>query len=352
MPALRKLLGLTGAALALHALVLGWLQAQWREPAALRPMVAPLFTRQIAATAPVTPPPTPAPVQRKKSRQKSPSAPVSKEKFAPEIEALDTQPEVTETTLATVETPPTHDPPSPQADAAASVPPAPDAIAERDTPMAGPAPDTWPADTRLTFDLGGYYRGDLHGKASVQWQREDTRYQVQVTLDFGLLLNMVMTSQGEVTDDGLQPLAYEEAVRGRRRTVRLDAHEITLANGQKLPRPAQVQDTASQFVELSWRFQTGRERLEEGHSVSLWMARPGGADLWTYRIIGRETLYLGRLGEVEAFHLQPLPLANPRGKITADIWFAPTLQYLPVRIRISLGDAQFVDMLVDRIEQR
>ncbi len=351
MPGLRKLLVLTGAALALHALVLGWLQAQWREPEVLRPMVAPLFTRQIVVAQPVAPPP--APVQRKKkSTQKTPSAPVNKENIASEMEAIDSRPDVTGTTLATVETPPTHDRPNPQADNAASVPLASDAVAERDTPTAGPAPDTWPTDTRLTYDLGGYYRGDLHGKARVQWQREDTRYQVQVTLDFGLLLNLVMTSQGQVTDDGLYPLAFDETVRGRRRTVRLDAREITLANGQKLPRPAQVQDTASQFVELSWRFQTGRERLEEGHSVSLWMARPGGADLWTYRVIGRETLYLGRLGAVEAFHLQPLPLANPRGKITADIWFAPTLQYLPVRIRISLGDTQFVDLLVDRIEQR
>lgn len=227
----------------------------------------------------------------------------------------------------------------------------PDTPGGHDTPVVT-EPEPWPADTRLTYDLGGYYRGDLHGKARVQWQREDARYQVQVTLDFGLLLKLVMTSQGEVTDDGLQPSAFEETVRGRRRAVHLDAHGITLANGQTLPRPAQVQDAASQFVELAWRFQTGRERLEEGHTVALWMARPGGVDLWNYRIVGRETLYLGRLGEVEAFHLQPLPLANPRGKITADIWFAPTLQYLPVRIRISLDETQFVDLLVDRIEQR
>lgn len=341
MPSLRKLLGLTGAALALHVFVLGWLRAQWHDPAALRPMVAPLLTRQITATAPAAA--QPAPEQHKKSRRNTHLFPASKENFAIELET---------STIITEDTPPQHDRPNPQDDTTASASLAPEVIAGHDAPTAGPAPDPWPADTRLTYDLGGYYRGDLHGKASVQWQREDARYQVQVTLDFGLLLNMVMTSQGEVTDNGLRPFAYEETVRGRRRTVRLDAHEITLNSGLKLPRPAQVQDTASQFVELSWRFQTGREQLEEGRSVSLWMARPGGADLWTYQIIGRETLYLGRLGEVEAFHLQPLPLANPRGKITADIWFAPTLQYLPVRIRISLGDAQFVDMLADRIEQR
>lgn len=275
--------------------------------------------------------------------------------IAPDIEATTTLPDATETTTATVEAPPQDDrpaePASGTAQAMAANEPAPTTVPDAVPPPVVPL-DSWPADTRLTYDLGGYYRGDLHGKAFVQWQREDARYQVRVELDLGFFLNAVMTSQGEVTDDGLQPFAFEETVRGRRRTVHMDAHELTLSNGRKLIRPAQVQDTASQFVELAWRFQTGRERLEEGRSVSLWMARPGGVDLWNYRIVGRETLYLGRLGEVEAFHLQPLPLANPRGKITADIWFAPTLQYLPVRIRISLDETQFVDLLVDRIEQR
>ena len=58
------------------------------------------------------------------------------------------------------------------------------------------------------------------------------------------------------------------------------------------------------------------------------------------------------LGPVEAFHLKPRPLANPRGNITAEMWFAPSLQYLPVRIRVAMGDATYVDLMVDKIEQR
>ena len=50
---------------------------------------------------------------------------------------------------------------------------------------------------------------------------------------------------------------------------------MILDNGRTVPRPAGVQDTASQFVELTQRFATGREKLEVGHSVTLWLARPG-----------------------------------------------------------------------------
>jgi hypothetical protein len=82
------------------------------------------------------------------------------------------------------------------------------------------------------------------------------------------------------------------------------------------------------------------------------MARPGGVDLWTYDIVGRDMLKTPGFGEVEAFHLTPRPIAKSRGNITADIWFAPSLQYLPVRIRVNMGEETYVDLMVEKIEQR
>jgi hypothetical protein len=160
-----------------------------------------------------------------------------------------------------------------------------------------------------------------------------------------------MTSQGEVDATTLQPSAYEEMRNGKPRTLRVGEREVMLANGTVVPRPEGVQDTASQFVELSHRFSTGRERLEVGRSVTFWMARPGAIDVWTYDIVEREMLST-KVGTVEAFHLKPRPLANPRGNIYMDMWFAPSLQYLPVRVRVAMGDEAVVDLLVEGIDQR
>ena len=135
---------------------------------------------------------------------------------------------------------------------------------------------------------------------------------------------LVLTSQGEVAAQGLLPRAYEELRRSGPRGVRLGDDTITLTDGRGVPRPPGVQDTASQFVELSHRFATGQDALEVGRSVSFWMARPGGVDLWTYDIVDREMLQTPQLGAVDAFHLKPRPIANPRGNITAEMWFAPT----------------------------
>jgi hypothetical protein len=33
------------------------------------------------------------------------------------------------------------------------------------------------------------------------------------------------------------------------------------------------------------------------------------------------------------------------------MWFAPRLQYLPVRVKITLGDGNFVNLMVEKIEQ-
>jgi hypothetical protein len=214
--------------------------------------------------------------------------------------------------------------------------------------------DTWPPDTRLSYVLTGNYRGELHGRAWVRWQRlfdgQQARYQTQVQLSLGLLLSMRLTSQGQITEQGLIPEIYEEQVGQHRRHMRI-GDDVQLNNGKHVPRPDAVQDTASQFIELAHRFATGQMPLTPGGSVYLWLARPTGVDPWVYDVLGEETLYLPRLDKVQAIHIKPRRLNAANGSISAEIWFAPSLQYLPVRILLTRDDGTSVDLMVDTIEQ-
>jgi outer membrane biosynthesis protein TonB len=371
-----RLLAVSAVVLLLHVIALQWLARQLEQSAVLRQMATPMFTRLLQPQAPAAVPAPPAaqaaparprrpaitalasakPAKRKASQPVPPPTPQSDAApaSAPGEPATDVPVETAgESTMQ----------PAPEQAQVASAPEvdgaAPPATAAPSTTTAAPAApgaepaalDTWPVDTRLNYRLGGQYRGELHGSARVQWQREGNRYQTRVDIDLTLLTSLVLTSQGEVTMQGLLPRAYEELRRSGPRGVRFGDETITLSDGRHLPRPEGVQDTASQFVELSHRFATGLDTLEVGRSVSFWMARPGGIDRWTYDIVDREILHTPELGAVEAFHLKPRPIANPRGNITAEMWFAPSLQYLPVRIRVSMGDT-YVDLIVDRIEQR
>ena len=377
----RALAVTTVLVLLLHALALALLSSLLRPPSLLKTMATPFYTRSIAPEVPAVVAAAPAPMEIKPNRptaliRPARAATKNKAKTNPKpsqgaTEAPDVAPEpATEPPGVTAQAPDTpasaaspavaNDqttaaavadanaaPPATEPVAAASAAPAASA------PSAGDAPflASWPSDTRLTYKLGGNYRGELHGSARVLWQREGTRYHTAVEMSAGLLASLSFTSQGDITEGGLRPEVYEENVRGRRRGVRL-GEDVRLNNGDRIARPEAVQDTASQFVELGHRFSTGQVKLVPGAQVNFSMARPGGIDEWTYDVIGEETLHLPRLGPVPTLHLKPRPLSKPRGPISAEIWYAPSLQYLPVRIRITQGNDNYIDLMVDTIEQR
>ncbi len=367
----RRLLAVVALVLLLHVAALEGLLRWTAETRLLKPFVAPMYTRLLEPEAPATPPPVvaqaaPAPPPSPTRMRATPSVPAKSTRTLPELkkEPPPKPPEPVAEAPAPVpepappepETPVAQSPEAPASDAIAAPSPTPSASAPGSTGTATaavtPGLDGWPSDTRLSYRLGGKFRsGELYGDARVLWQREDKRYQVRVEVALTFLASLVMTSQGEVDPVTLRPQAYEEVRNGRPRGLRLNESEVQLANGKVMPRPPGVQDTASQFVELSHRFASGQEKLEVGRAVSFWMARPGALDLWTYDVVEREMLKTG-LGEVEAFRLKPRPIANPRGNITAEMWFAPSLQYLPVRIRVNMGEEAHVDLLVETIEQR
>ena len=212
--------------------------------------------------------------------------------------------------------------------------------------------DSWPADTRLSYALSGFYRGPISGDARVQWQRVGAQYQVRVDLGLSGVTIFSMTSQGVATPKGLQPAIYEEKrLGGKAVQVTLEPGQVRLNDGSRVARPSDAQDTASQFVELSHRFATGRTALDLGANVPLWLARPNALAEWTYDIVALDTLESARLGPISAYHLKPRPLAKPSGPITAEMWFAPSFQYLPVRIKITLNAETWVDMMIEKIEQ-
>ena len=368
----RALLVTLAVVLLLHALAVAFFSQFLQAPSLLAHMTAPMYTRTISVQAPAPEPAAQAPMaeaaperptarietpqqaaRRKAARPPPPRATASQAQAATERPAP-APPEAPEAAASqAVAAAPAAEPAGP-VDAASAALAAASAPAPTQAAASAAAPAylaQWPADTRLTYRLGGNYRGELHGSAQVLWQREGTRYQASVQIDLGLLLSMRFTSQGEITEQGLAPEVYEEQVRQRRRGVRI-GEDVRLNNGERVPRPQDVQDTASQFVEMGHRFATDPAALQAGSEIRLWLARPGGVDQWTYDVVGEDTLQLPRLGAVPAYHLKPRPLDKPRGPISAEIWIAPTLQYLPVRIRLTQGPDTYMDLMVETIEQR
>jgi len=351
-------------ALLLHALALLWLARLLQPPSLLAAMPPPFYTRTIAPTAPVQV--AAAPERAQPVRPKRPSARIRQARKAiknkatadqaqAEVGSAPEQPQPPASAAQAASAPEADEPTQAQAEAAAppdDTPAVPQAAAS--APAGGADTEflsTWPADTRLSYKLTGNYRGDLYGKAHVLWQRDGTRYQAVVDMSAGLLASLNFSSQGEITAAGLRPQVYEETTRKRRRGVRL-GEDVQLNNGTRVPRPDDLQDTASQFAEIGHRFATGQAQLAPGAEIRFSLARPGGIDDWSYDVIGQEAVYLPRLGEVATWHVKPRRIGKPSPPLTMEMWFAPSMQYLPVRIRITQDADTYIDLLVDTIEQR
>ena len=92
-------------------------------------------------------------------------------------------------------------------------------------------------------------------------------------------------------------------------TVVFEPDAVVLANGERRERAAGVQDTASQFVQLTWLFSTQPERLRVGNAVDIPLALPRAMNSCVYEVVERETL-AAPFGALDAFHLKPRPRPN------------------------------------------
>jgi hypothetical protein len=104
-----------------------------------------------------------------------------------------------------------------------------------------------------------------------------------------------------------------------------------------------VQDTASQFVQMTWLFLTKPELLQVGKSVEFPLALPRRVGQWTYDVTEHVDLQLP-FGEVSAFHLYPRPANKRSNEMVVETWIAPSLQYLQVKILIRQDQESYVEL--------
>jgi hypothetical protein len=249
---------------------------------------------------------------------------------------------------------------APQALSAAPGPAAPpSALLSANAPAEASAFE-WPPSTRLSYNLVGDYRGPVQGKARVEWLRSGNRYQVhldvRVGADFAPLLSRRMSSDGVLTEAGLKPQRYDEETKVllrevRRQTIFFEPERIVLPRGGVQPTVAGVQDTASQFVQLSWMFTLQPQLLRTGQTVEVPLALARRVDRWVYDVVGEEVLDLP-VGPIKAWYLKPRLQSKTNSDLSVETWFAPTLQYLPVRIRIRQDEVSYIDLTLERLPQQ
>lgn len=326
-----------------------------------------VYARELEPTVP--PPvaaPAPKPAAKPPRRPERQAAPVAPAASAPVDEPPASSAEAVSAASPDVE-PPVEvaaEPATAVPEEVTATPLEPDAAPSTPVAAADPAASaaeafSWPPSTRITYELTGNYRGEVFGSAQVEWVRVGARYQVHLDVlvgpSFAPILSRRMTSEGQLTEDGLVPERYDEdskaLFRDRRRAkVILEPDAVVLNNGQRVERLPGVQDTASQFVQLAYLFSRHPELLKPGRTVQLPLALPRRMSIWTYDVRDTEVLYTP-FGAIEAVPLKPRRESRKGDELSAQAWFAPSLRYLPVRIRIQQDTDTYIDLMIERRPQ-
>ena len=374
----RALVFITALVLALHWLVLSGVPLAWDSPA--QPSRQVFSTRSIA---PATPQPTvappgvtavpvaaPQPAPRKKALSpKRPPAPAAQDRPEPapaaapvaEAEAPADTGAATTVASATPETPADDTAPAPAPAASAPAAPAEPATEDAQTgtgvdirPPGGtgrsagapPPPVRMPAPTRLAFDVNGQAKKFAYSaRAELLWQHDGNRYEARQEISAFLVGTRTQRSVGTVTEQGLLPEKFSDKSRSEQ-AAHFDYAKGRVTFSANTPDAAAgpgVQDRLSLFIQLGAMLAADPGRFVPGTQITLTTVSARSADRWTFTVEGPETLDLPA-GPTPALKLLRLPRKDYDQK--AELWVAPGLGYLPVRIKLTQANGDFADLLL------
>jgi hypothetical protein len=335
-----RLATLAAAVLAAHA----WLLASPLLPGADVP--APLSAPRALQTRTVTLAPTP--VVAPNSATATPRTPTR-------VTRPRTQPSSAPTSLVPAEPAPVPEDPAlaemppeaPPVETVASAPAEVEVVAALtgDKPTAEPAtvPFAPPPSARLSYDVDVEYRGvrqTLNG--TLDWQHDGERYRLHMAVSLPFVGSRVQHSEGQLGRHGLHPQRFSEKTRSER-AAHFDEATARIrysANTPDAPLLPGHQDRLSVFLQLAGLVHARPERFPAGHTIQIPTSGVRDSETWVFEVKGTETIPLPK-GEVAALHLRRLP--RKEFDTTVDVWLAPALGHLPVRMRLQEANGNVAD---------
>jgi hypothetical protein len=261
-----------------------------------------------------------------------------------------------EPALPPAQAPAAEAPPAVQAEASLPAPAAPPPATELAQP-APPAPPAGPVQTVVSaFQVPGSLFARYAGKGEAQsrpytasanlvWSHDGTNYQARLKIDAPQGARE-QVSTGRLTADGLAPTRFGDLSRTEQAAhfVR-DKGIISFSNNAPdAALQAGAQDRLSVLLQLGAMLAADPARYPQGTQVDVQTAGARDADTWTFTVEGQEELQI-RNRTRATIKLERLPQLEYDEKV--ELWIAPDMDYLPVRVRLTQRGGDFVDLLWD-----
>ena len=300
--------------------------SEWKEQ--------PPLTVTLQAEAPKPPPPVVAPPPPTRPKVRAP-APPPVAAVAPIAEPSPVvAPEPVEP-VASAPTPPPIPEPAPEPPAPAVTPPITARVA-------------FPTHIEMVYSVHRGDRGIKLGRTTHTWHIGGKQYLLTSTTEASGLLSLfysgryVLTSRGEITADGLQPISFwiqrgQSADRTESAEFNWEAKTLDYGKGTERHSTAiskGTQDQLSVFYQLA---------LTAPHESGLRIALTTGRKFnrYTYQVAGEEMLDTA-LGNIKTQRLTRV-LDKIDSTESTDIWLAINYHYLPVRFRLGTRDGEVLD---------
>lgn len=199
------------------------------------------------------------------------------------------------------------------------------------------------AQTRLVYEITGLSRGrSIFADGRFQWTVNGGRYDAVLEVRMVLLGARTQTSVGRIGPQGLIPERFGERQRDEAAT-HFDYEGQRVRFSRNRPDAALLpgtQDRLSVILQLAALMQARPSDFETGQEVNMPVASSREVENWRWQVGGLETLELPK-GTWVARHLTR-PALHERDN-TVELWMAPNLQHLPVRIRITQSNGDWLD---------
>ncbi len=202
-----------------------------------------------------------------------------------------------------------------------------------------------PPSARLKYDVKGEVKGfPYHVNGDLQWSQDGKTYTARMEISHFLLGSRVQTSTGQVGAHGIEPIRFGDKVRSEVAAhFNYENKKVTFsANTPDADLLPGAQDQLSVLMQAGAMVAGEPLQFSQGSTLSFQAVGPKSAENWLFTVGAMEKLDLPG-GVIGALRLWRDPNAQYDSKL--EIWLAPSLGYLPVRIRLTQANGDLVDQM-------
>lgn len=239
--------------------------------------------------------------------------------------------------------------------AAASIPatPAPNAASSPKTRTPDAPPPAakavrkyvFPPSSHLKYDVKGEIKGfPYHVNGDLQWTQDGKTYNARMEISHFLLGSRVQTSTGRLGPHGLEPIRFGDKVRSEVAAhFDYEKNKVTFsANTPEAPLLPGAQDQLSVTLQIASMLAADPKLFTPASTLSFQAVGPKSSESWVFTVGVSEKLGLPG-GEMSALRVWREPNGEYDSRV--EMWFAPDMGYLPVRIRLSQANGDVADQL-------